>query len=269
MSSRHARLEYARRVVDLAINHPTEFWDRLSGRVDRKRDAGDTPAQLFSDPEGWVEALHRLMGWRFPCEECADFESVWDVLDQTLSEQGPRVGEGFDAGIGLAQAAYAGVRHLRPARVIETGVARGITTRLVLEAMHRNGSGHLFSIDLPPLAEGWHHQSAIAVPDHLRSRWTFVRGATKRKLPSVLDEPVSLFIQDSSHDHRTMQREFEAAWPRLEPGGLLLCDGANRSDAFRDLGDTTRANWIVAKEQSRPRYLGAVRRPHLAAVSTR
>jgi len=33
--------------------------------------------------------------------------------------------------------------------VIETGVARGMTSRVILEAMTVNNSGHLWRVDLP------------------------------------------------------------------------------------------------------------------------
>jgi hypothetical protein len=35
--------------------------------------------------------------------------------------------------------------------LVETGVAHGITSRFVLEALQRNGGGRLWSIDVPPL----------------------------------------------------------------------------------------------------------------------
>jgi cephalosporin hydroxylase len=41
------------------------------------------------------------------------------------------------------------VLHSRPDVVIETGVAHGVTSRIVQEALNRNGSGHLWSVDLP------------------------------------------------------------------------------------------------------------------------
>jgi hypothetical protein len=34
-------------------------------------------------------------------------------------------------------------------KVVETGVAHGVTSRFILEALSRNGDSHLWSIDLP------------------------------------------------------------------------------------------------------------------------
>jgi hypothetical protein len=39
--------------------------------------------------------------------------------------------------------------HLRPDTVVETGVAHGVTSRVIREGLERNRSGHLWSVDLP------------------------------------------------------------------------------------------------------------------------
>ena len=50
-------------------------------------------------------------------------------------------------------------------KVIETGVARGVTSRIILEAMALIGSGHLWSVDLPhPLAPRASQRDSMAVP---------------------------------------------------------------------------------------------------------
>lgn len=64
----------------------------------------------------------------------------------------------------LGRLAWCLTRHLRPEFVVETGVARGLTTRVILEAMDRNGRGRLWSIDLPPLiAQELWEETAAAV----------------------------------------------------------------------------------------------------------
>src|ERR1035441_6657985 len=54
-----------------------------------------------------------------------------------------------DGDSSLSRAAWCTVLHTRPEIVIETGVARGVTSRIVLEALSANDRGHLWSIDLP------------------------------------------------------------------------------------------------------------------------
>ena len=44
------------------------------------------------------------------------------------------------------------VRELKPEKIIETGVHRGVSSLFILQALEDNGKGELYSIDLP-LAE--------------------------------------------------------------------------------------------------------------------
>jgi predicted O-methyltransferase YrrM len=127
------------------------------------------------------------------------------------------------------------VIHRRPAVVIETGVARGLTTRFVLEAMERNGTGHLWSIDLPPpRARELHDQVGVAVPPELRAHWSYVRGSTRRRLPRLLDElhGIDLFIHDSRHSARNLLFELRSAWSELRPGGVLIADDIDLNCGF-------------------------------------
>jgi hypothetical protein len=75
-------------------------------------------------------------------------------------------GEYSDAEISLARAAWCAVLHRHPLVVVETGVARRVTSRIVREALNRNDRGHLWSIDLPYLFEkNLHTQTGAAVPN--------------------------------------------------------------------------------------------------------
>ena len=74
-------------------------------------------------------------------------------------------GEYSDAEISLSRAVWSIVLHQRPSVVVETGVAHGVTSRIVLEALNRNDRGHLSSIDLPHLFDkNLHVQTGAAIP---------------------------------------------------------------------------------------------------------
>lgn len=84
---------------------------------------------------------------------------------------------------------YALIRALRPAQVVEVGVASGGTTTHILKALDANGKGKLWSIDLEPA-------SGYQVPEDLKARWTFVAGdALEHKLPSKAD----FIFEDGAH----------------------------------------------------------------------
>ena len=163
-------------------------------------------------------------------------------------------GDGYSLGaIGYTEGIYlyAVLRELRPALAVETGVANGFSTAFSLLALQTNGEGALYSIDLsrelgreyepgafyegkgragiPPGSEpGW------LIPDELKSRWTLILGRSQDELPPLLGrlETIDFFMHDSEHSFDCMWFEFNEAWPRLRPGGVLVSDDVNATDAF-------------------------------------
>jgi predicted O-methyltransferase YrrM len=145
---------------------------------------------------------------------------------------------GWDDGdVRLGRLAWYLTRQLRPEFVVETGVARGLTTRIILEAVERNGGGQLWSIDLPPLiAKELSTETAAAVPSSLRRRWTLLTGSSRRRLPELVRRlpRVDLFMHDSMHTTRNVNFELNCVWPSLRPGGAALLDDVERNRATGD-----------------------------------
>jgi predicted O-methyltransferase YrrM len=132
---------------------------------------------------------------------------------------------------------YAAARALAPACIVETGIANGVSSAYLLLAIHKNGKGQLHSIGLadpsflPVGTEpGW------LVPVWLRGPWQVHIGDSRQVLPPLLSQhrPIDMFIHDSLHTYEHMLWEFEAAYPTLRPGGLLLSDDALWNSAFGD-----------------------------------
>ena len=117
---------------------------------------------------------------------------------------------------------------------METGVCYGVTSAYLLQAMQQNGTGHLHSIDLPPLAKNADKFVGALIPDPLRSRWTLHRGNAQRLLPPLLRQlgPIDFFLHDSLHTYEHMKLEFAAGWAALRPGGLLMSDDVEGNTAF-------------------------------------
>jgi predicted O-methyltransferase YrrM len=59
---------------------------------------------------------------------------------------------------------------------------------------------------------------------------------------------VDLFLHDSLHTYRNMRREFEAVWPRLRTGGVILADDVERNCAFGELPRKNPALWLVVRD---------------------
>jgi hypothetical protein len=255
-------LRYWQRVLALGWRDPTELLDRVRGQLDLRRDRF-RPTPALAPVLDSATALHNMLGADPNCARCLGFPGLWNAVASMLSGEAHVAGTGYDGGRALAQAAYIAVRHLAPAVVIETGVARGVTSRVVLEALKLNGDGHLFSIDLPPLAVGWHTSSAIAVTRDLQPRWSYLRGTSRRLLPDLVRRlgAVPLFIHDSLHTYRNVTRELETVWPALT--GLMLCDDVDDNRAFVDFASRRSQSWFIAREPLGVGYIGAAMPAHV------
>jgi hypothetical protein len=177
-----SRLAYAARAGQSYVTQPYESLERTLEKVATWRDNRTVVRYPVTDAVD--ERAHKLMNVKWPCEEFDAFSAVWAGSQDDPTEHKLRVGRGAfggwdDGDAQLVRLAWCLVRHLRPARIVETGVARGLTTRALLEALERNENGHLGSIDLPPLLEqGLARETAVAVPSRLYHRWTMVRGSS-------------------------------------------------------------------------------------------
>ena len=275
MSSAHARLVYAVRASRAIAAHPREgverVLERLAEQQDRRHERPEHPP-----PSGGERELHELLGMPWPCPERREFGALWAAVLGTLAEQGlvggrGRFGGWDDGDARLCRLAWCLARHLRPERVVETGVGRGLTTRAVLEGLERNGAGHLWSVDLPPLLERrLAEETGAAVTAELRGRWTLIRGSSRHVLPRLLDElgHVGLFVHDSMHTTRNVTFELECVWPALAPGGVTLVDDVQRNRAFgRFIDARPNLGAIVCAAEDGQALLGAVVKPIPAAAS--
>jgi predicted O-methyltransferase YrrM len=185
--------------------------------------------------------LHKILGVSWPCQAAAEFWALWPEVIRSLETKGLRVGVGHFSGWDdgepeLVRAIWCLTRHLRPTNIVETGVARGVSSRFILEALERNTAGHLWSIDLPPpLATELHEQVGAAVDERCRRRWSYVKGSTRRHLPGLLASlgKIDLFVHDSLHTESNMRFELDQAWRFLTPGGAVVADDIDLNWGFR------------------------------------
>ncbi len=136
---------------------------------------------------------------------------------------------------------YVLVRRFCPAVVVETGVAAGVSSAYILQAMEDNKHGHLYSIDLPNALPEEHYlpkdaSSGFVVPPYLRKRWTLLIGKTEHLLKVLLNRTgkVDIFVHDSEHSYQNMIFEYNAVWNYIKAGGLLVSHDINMNKAFRD-----------------------------------
>lgn len=241
---------------------PTEVWTTIRDTHVAAREQR-RPQCPYEPDLSWEQRLHDALGLPWPCDETSEFSELWRKVIRELETKGIRAGpESFqwwnDGDAGLVRAIWCLTRHLKPRNVIETGVAHGVTSRFVLEALRRNGAGHLWSIDLPPLDRSWHRQIAAAVDDGHSDRWTYIKGSSRRRLPGLIRElgQVDLFIHDSLHSERNVRFELDRTWQALRPEGALVIDDVDASWGFRSFTESIpgQVSLIGTAEPLRPDF---------------
>jgi len=210
--------------------------------AERERRRPECPYE--SDPK-WEQHLHELLGLPWPCPAAAEFWALWPQVIAELEAKGIKSGpEAFqwwnDGDAGFVRAVWCMTRHLKPKKMIETGVAHGLTSRFILEAFRRNGDGHLWSIDLPPVDRFWRQQVGAAVTDELRDRWSYIAGSSRRRLPELLERvgQIDLFIHDSLHSERNVRFELDSAWASMGAGGACVVDDVDANWGLQSFTET-------------------------------
>jgi len=144
---------------------------------------------------------------------------------------------------------YTIVRCLRPTVVLETGVASGISSTVILLALSRNELGQLYSVDLPSVEPGGYLYpdgtldgvstpaelgTGWIVPSRLRGRWKLQIGRGVDLIPRIASrvDDIGLFFHDSEHSYENMMSEFLLAWPYIRGGGCIYADDATWNSAF-------------------------------------
>jgi predicted O-methyltransferase YrrM len=238
----------------IGVTRPQELMDRLVGRLEFARRTPDL--DLLPTHRDPISAAHELLDVE-SCEACAQ------EIVEVEREVGARLSEDHrhDGGPALAQMVWTIVRHTHPGTVVETGVARGVSSAFILDALDRNASGNLWSIDLPPIHPAWRLETGSAVPERLRSRWTYIHGASRRHLPGLLAElgRLDMFVHDGWHTLETQTMEFDLAWPCLADRGVLICDDAQSSAAFVTLAEKTGREPYIVAERGKQGVVGLLR----------
>lgn len=143
------------------------------------------------------------------------------------------------------------VRSRKPQTIVETGVCNGLSSAVLLEALDRNGSGQLISVDLPEFTdpdlntcEFWDGKGGAAIPaskevgwlvrEDLRTSWRLELGPCRELLPPILSKSsqLDIFIHDSEHSYENQLFEFRSGFKALRPGGVLVATDITWSKAF-------------------------------------
>jgi Methyltransferase domain len=110
---------------------------------------------------------------------------------------------------------------VKPSVVVETGVAMGYTSAVVVAGIEADGTGALYSIDVPALKANGREFTGKVVPRHLGGRWTLRLGPSRQLLPARADElaPIGPAAHNADHSYGSQIEEYRTTWPKLEEGG--------------------------------------------------
>lgn len=200
----------------------------------RERHESDRPPCIYAADPDWRQTLG-ISG-----DDRTATEQLWPSILQTLRQHGIKPGpQSFlwwnDGDPALIQAIWGLIRTLRPRKIVETGVAHGLTSRFILEAL--KGHGRLWSIDLPPPGTpDLHNQIGVAVGKWPLEQWTLILGSSQRRLAPLLRrvQPIDMFIHDSRHSYYNMMLEMTLGWQALRQGGAMVVDDIDLNWAFHD-----------------------------------
>lgn len=265
---------YLARALRAAASSPADAGDRLIEKIAFRWEVARLHGQRPSPraAEDWERRLHELLGVPWPCPQAHAFAVTWERVLDTMTSQGLRVGrrtygEDDDADPGLARTLWCLIRHLGADAVVETGVAHGVSSRVMLEALAERPGAGLYSIDLPPMVvPDRRAELGAAVPASLREGWTLLEGSSRRHLPGLVRrlERVDLFVHDSLHSTRNVRWELATVWPALRPGGVVVVDDVEFNwgfERFLQTGDDRQPLWCSADDGQRLFALARKRPP--------
>jgi predicted O-methyltransferase YrrM len=125
------------------------------------------------------------------------------------------------------------VRKYKPELFVETGIAHGYSSTIILKAMEMNGFGSLISIDASDHFEICGKTTPIGwvVPEDLRNRWSIRLGLSSDVLQTIT-ESIDIFYHDSSHTEENMTNEYKWARNHLKHKGILISDDIDDNRAW-------------------------------------
>ncbi len=130
---------------------------------------------------------------------------------------------------------YSLIRSNKSKFVVETGVANGITTNAIMNALQQaSKDGELHSFDVLPEA-----RNAYSGPGN----WNFHLLPTKntaRKIKGIVSKfsKVDIWVHDSDHGYRWQKFEYLLAQASLSDNGILISDDIDASSAWGELAKT-------------------------------
>lgn len=169
-------------------------------------------------------------------------ESI-NLFKQTIANQKQITNARWNAEQNLFTLLYSLIYAKKPASVVETGVANGISTNAIMIALENSkSSGVLHSYDVL-LKTSKAYKGTGNWQFHLLS--TYNTHVQLEKVVRSLPKP-DIWLHDSNHGYRWQKFEYLLAMKFLKKGGILISDDIDGSPAWAELaGSVFRKSYII------------------------
>ena len=156
---------------------------------------------------------------------------------------------------------YDCVKILKPANIIETGVAFGWSSLAILKAISENNCGKLISVDMPYPRKNNEEYVGIVVPNKLRNDWTLIR---KPDIPginhalSLIGNNIDLCHYDSDKSWWGRHYAYIILWKALNSKGLFITDDIQDNLYFSKFVKNNYLKFAVIEFQGK--FVGLIRK---------
>ena len=152
-------------------------------------------------------------------------------------------------------------KHIEPKVIIETGVAYGWSSSVILNYIKKNSSeAKLISFDMPyPLCKNTSYVGSI-VCEKFKTNWTLIKKIDLLAIKKILlkVKSIDFFHYDSDKSYEGMFRMFKIIYPYLKPNGFLIIDDINDNMAFHDFTEMYSLNSYIIKLNNK--FIGIIKK---------
>ena len=179
--------------------------------IDKKQLSNRILSQILGIDESEIKKLRR---------EFSAYQSY--INHSTVEQRTSFFHSEYDLGSGMSEILYLAIRSKLPAKVIETGVAAGVSTNLILYVLHENGFGNCVSIDIT-------EKVGEVIENDLKRRWKlqvlpeFSREKAFKEI-LIANSDATVFLHDSDHSDSWQIKEFCGVIDMLIKVEVILFD---------------------------------------------
>ncbi len=190
---------------------------------------GKSNNQIYADAYSYLESKYSENEIKELIEEG---KRVW--IEETASDKNNVASQHWNAEVNLCILLYALIILNGFKVVVETGVANGITTRVIMRALERT-NGTLHSFDILYSSRNVYLGSGD---------WRFHKLEPNRNLQAQIQNALNsiglcdLWLHDSNHGQTWQAFEYSLAWRHLVPHGVLLSDDVDASPAWGEASNS-------------------------------